>query len=99
MFNLANKSQKTGKANDIAQASVDQERFKPIDLIVDSLIGHLEKSTTLMRVISGQVFTALCSKVEQSTMDLLLEVRRYCKVPSALQLIELLANSEAQCAA
>jgi hypothetical protein len=96
MFNLAEKFQKKGKANGVAQIDADQEQFKPIDLIVDSLIGYLEKSTTLMRTISGQVFTALCSKVEQSTVDLLLEVGRYYKVLFVLRRIHrTLANSEA----
>jgi len=74
MFKLQTKPSKGRKANDVAKFDVDKEQFKPIDLIVDALIGYLEQSTPLMRAISGQVFSALCSKVEHSTMDLLLKV-------------------------
>ena len=76
MFNLGarSKSQKKKKPNGTTDVDTDKEAHKPIDLIVDGLIGYLESSTALMRTVSGQVFAALCSRVEKSTVDLLLQV-------------------------
>lgn len=52
-----------------------EEDVKPIDLLVDDLIGYLEKSSAFMRVVGNRVFEALCGEVEGSTVHLLLTVR------------------------
>jgi hypothetical protein len=50
------------------------EDAKPIDLLVDDLIGYLERSSAFMRVVANRVFAAVCGEVEESTMHLLLTV-------------------------
>jgi hypothetical protein len=70
LFQLSKKKSK--KAND--RMDIDAESQKPIDLLVDELIGHLEKPKPLMRSITPQVFSSICSEVEGSTIDLLLTV-------------------------
>jgi len=50
------------------------EDAKPIDLLVDDLIGYLEKSSAFMRVVANRVFEAVCGEVEGSTVHLLLTV-------------------------
>jgi DNA polymerase phi len=54
----------------------------PIDLVVDELIGHLERPDAFMRTVSGQVFTSLCSMMLPSTIDLMLEVNLYLLIRS-----------------
>lgn len=74
MFDLAPKSpKKKKKATALADKENEKEQYKPIDVVVDILIGYLENSNALMRAISGQVFAALCSRVEESTVELLLQ--------------------------
>jgi hypothetical protein len=49
----------------------------PIDLVVDELIGCLERPDAFMRTVAGQVFTSLCPMMVPSTIDLMLEVNWY----------------------
>lgn len=44
---------------------------EPVDVLVDALIGHLEKSTAYMRTVSNQVFSLLSGSVKASTVDLI----------------------------
>lgn len=62
-------------ANGSNEMAIDGEQVKPIDLVVDELIGCLEKSDALMRTVAAQVFTAICPMILPTTIDLLLEVR------------------------
>lgn len=76
------KSKKTIKSDD--EMEVDDEPQKPIDLLVDDLIGYLEKPKPLMRAITPQVFSLICSEVEGSTIELLLtQLERRNVLPDA----------------
>lgn len=61
--------------------NVDGES-SPIDLVVDELIGCLERPDAFMRTVAGQVFTSLCSMILPSTIDLMLEVNLYPRIRS-----------------
>ena len=50
------------------------EDTKPVDLLVDDLIGYLEKSSAFMRVVANRVFEAVSGELEESTIHLLLTV-------------------------
>jgi DNA polymerase phi len=52
---------------------------KPIDLLVDDLIGYLEKSSAFMRVVANRVFEAISGEVEQSTVRFLLTVSTFSR--------------------
>src|SRR5438552_10517727 len=47
----------------------------PIDVFVDIIIGHLEKSPAYMRSVGNHSFSLLCDNVKESTIDLILAVR------------------------
>lgn len=46
----------------------------PIDVLVDVIIGFLEKSTAYMRAMANQAFALLCGSVQEPTIDLIVEV-------------------------
>lgn len=46
--------------------------LEPIDVLVDTIIGFLEKSTAYMRTISNQVFSLLSGSVRGTTIDLII---------------------------
>lgn len=46
----------------------------PIGVVVDTLIGYLEKSTAYLRAIANQVFGLLTSSIDKDTVDLILSV-------------------------
>lgn len=48
--------------------------LEPIDVLVDTIIGFLEKSTAYMRTISNQVFSLLSGSVRGTTIDLIIRV-------------------------
>jgi hypothetical protein len=52
-----------------------EEDHKPIDLLLDELIGYLEKGDQLTRTISPQVFGSICSELGKSGVEFVLEVR------------------------
>ena len=66
------KSKKTRKATD---ATDGNDAPAPADVLVDIVIGFLEKATAYMRAVGNQVFTLLCDAVQESTIDLILAVR------------------------
>ncbi|KAF8894690.1 hypothetical protein BD779DRAFT_1609359 [Infundibulicybe gibba] len=51
--------------------AVGEDSPEPVDVLVDSIIGFLEKSTAYMRTIGNQVFTLLSESVQASTIDLI----------------------------
>jgi DNA polymerase phi len=51
---------------------------EPVDVIVDTIIGYLEKSTGYMRTVGNEVFGLLSGVVKESTIDLILAVRSNC---------------------
>ncbi|KAF8162945.1 DNA polymerase phi-domain-containing protein [Crassisporium funariophilum] len=58
---------KQKKTKDLA----DQTAEEPIDVLVDTIIGFLEKSTAYMRTVGNQVFSLLSGSVKDSTIDLI----------------------------
>ncbi|KAK7014985.1 DNA polymerase phi-domain-containing protein [Favolaschia claudopus] len=67
-FSTKKKGKKSQKA---AEDSTDPPP-EPIDIMVDTIIGFLEKSTSYMRNLGNQVFFLLSSSVQASTVDLVL---------------------------
>lgn len=65
------KSRKSAGAVDAAEAP------EPVDVLVDTVIGFLEKATAYMRAVANQVFTLLAGSVGESTIDLILAVCSY----------------------
>ncbi|KAG8825804.1 DNA-directed DNA polymerase [Serendipita sp. 401] len=59
-------------SNGVTTMEVDPDEQKPFDLIVDDIIGYLEKPAPLMRAMAPQVFSAMCSKIEATTIELLI---------------------------
>ncbi|OCH90301.1 hypothetical protein OBBRIDRAFT_887807 [Obba rivulosa] len=45
---------------------------EPVDVLVDTVIGFLEKATAYMRAVANQVFSLLSGSVQESTIDLIL---------------------------
>lgn len=68
-------SKKSKKARKATDATDDDDAPAPADVLVDIVIGFLEKATAYMRVVGNQVFTLLCDAVQESTIDLILAVR------------------------
>lgn len=46
----------------------------PIDLLVDTIIGFLERGTAFLRTVANQSFSLLSAHVERSTIELILTV-------------------------
>ncbi|KAJ6630633.1 DNA polymerase phi-domain-containing protein [Mycena sp. CBHHK59/15] len=68
MFFDKKKSKKKRKA---VEESEDAP-LEPVDILVDTIIGFLEKSTAYMRTVGNQVFSLISSSVQGSTIDLIL---------------------------
>ena len=47
---------------------------EPVDILVDTIIGFLEKSTAYIRTVGNQVFSLLSGSVKDTTIDLILAV-------------------------
>ena len=47
---------------------------EPVDILVDTIIGFLEKSTAYLRTVGNQVFSLLSGSVQNTTIDLILAV-------------------------
>jgi DNA polymerase phi len=47
---------------------------EPVDILVDTIIGFLEKSTAYLRTVGYQVFSLLSGSVKDTTIDLILAV-------------------------
>ncbi|TFY61434.1 hypothetical protein EVG20_g7059 [Dentipellis fragilis] len=66
-------SKKAKKARKSAAAEPDAEpEPEPIDVLVDTIIGFLEKATSYMRAVGNQSFSLLSGAVKESTIDLIL---------------------------
>ncbi|KAJ8078693.1 DNA-directed DNA polymerase [Marasmius tenuissimus] len=61
------KGRKSGGADDEA-AEPD-----PVDILVDTILEFLEKSTAFMRAVGNQAFSLISSAAKESTIDLILE--------------------------
>ncbi|KAK2460593.1 hypothetical protein APHAL10511_007063 [Amanita phalloides] len=64
-FFLDRKKSKKSRAN-------DEPIPEPIDLLVDLIIGFMEKSTAYLRTIGNQAFALLSDAAKESTIDLIL---------------------------
>jgi hypothetical protein len=54
----------------------EDSESEPIDLLVDTIIGFLEKGTSFTRSIGNQSFALLSGLVRESTIDLIVMVGR-----------------------
>jgi DNA polymerase phi len=72
MFLSDGKKKKEKKANDTTNEEAADE---PVDVLVDTVIGFLEKSTAYMRTVGNQVFSLLAGSVKETTIDLIVTVR------------------------
>ena len=64
------KSKKSRKSSEAA----GQEKAEPVDVLVDVVIGFMERATAYMRSVANQVFSLLSLSVQESTIDLILAV-------------------------
>ena len=67
---LADKKKKDKKTKEPSEDVTDE----PVDILVDTIIGFLEKSTAYLRTVGNQVFSLLCGSVKHTTIDLILAV-------------------------
>ncbi|PFH52419.1 hypothetical protein AMATHDRAFT_139897 [Amanita thiersii Skay4041] len=63
---------KKKKGPKIAETDDTETSFEPIDTLVDTIIGFMEKSTAYLRVVGNQAFASLSSAIKESTIDLIL---------------------------
>ncbi|KAJ7273570.1 DNA polymerase phi-domain-containing protein [Mycena haematopus] len=68
---FSTKKSKAKKSQKVAEDSADTP-LEPVDVMVDTIIGFLEKSTAFLRAVGNQVFSLISSSVEASTIDLIL---------------------------
>lgn len=68
---------KSHKSASGATQEADADALEPVDVLVDTVIGFLEKATAYMRAVANQVFALLTGSVKESTIDLILTVRPY----------------------
>jgi len=61
-------------AIDMEDEEEEPEDLDPMDLLVDVLIGFLERASSQLRALASQVFGMLSGEVTESTVDLLLAV-------------------------
>ncbi|KAJ7751995.1 DNA polymerase phi-domain-containing protein [Mycena metata] len=65
------KKSKGKKAQKVGEET-EEAPLEPVDIMVDAIIGFLEKSTAYMRTVGNQVFSLISSSVQASTIDLIL---------------------------
>jgi DNA polymerase phi len=68
---LAGKKKKKDRKTKEPSEDVTDE---PVDILVDTIIGFLEKSTAYIRTVGNQVFSLLAGSVKNTTIDLILAV-------------------------
>lgn len=64
------KKKKSRKAEDTHEETMEE----PVDVLVDTIIGFLEESTSYMRTVGNEVFSLLSGSVKESTIDLIVTV-------------------------
>ncbi|KAI0637371.1 DNA polymerase phi-domain-containing protein [Trametes polyzona] len=72
MFPVESKKSKKGRKSMGEDKGKEKELPAPIDVLVDAVIGFLEKGTAYMRAVANQVFSLLSGAVQESTIDLIL---------------------------
>jgi DNA polymerase phi len=73
MFPADSKSKKRRKSRTTAQP----DSPIPIDMLVDVLIGFLEKSTSYLRAVANKTFLCIASAATETTIDLIIAVSNY----------------------
>lgn len=68
---LADNKQKKERKTKEPSGDVTDE---PVDILVDTIIGFLEKSTAYIRTVGNQVFSLLSGSIKDTTIDLILVV-------------------------
>ena len=69
------KGRKSASAGDVAAAAAQDDALPaPVDVLVDAIIGFLEKGTAYLRAAANQAFALLSGAVAPSTIDLVLTV-------------------------
>jgi hypothetical protein len=71
---------KSKKLQKPCDADVEHDS-KPIDVLIDSIIGFLEHSTAYLRTVANQVFSLLSGAVQETTIDLILMVSIHAPLP------------------
>jgi DNA polymerase phi len=64
------KKKKDRKSKELSEDLTDE----PVDILVDTIIGFLEKSTAYLRTVGNQGFSLLSGSVKNTTIDLILAV-------------------------
>ncbi|RDX52694.1 hypothetical protein OH76DRAFT_1399938 [Lentinus brumalis] len=72
LFPAENKKGKKGRKSMGEDKGKDKELPEPVDVLVDTVIGFLEKGTAYLRAAANQVFALLSGSVQESTIDLIL---------------------------
>lgn len=76
MFPLeAKKTKKSRKPVSATETTEETDAPEPIDVLVDTILGFLEKGTAYMRAVANHVFSILSGSVKESTIDLIVAVR------------------------
>ena len=63
------------KSRKSVSTTEETDEPEPIDVLVDTILGFLEKGTAYMRAVANHVFTILTGSVKESTVDLIVAVR------------------------
>lgn len=71
----AEKSKKSRKSTSTTEETEGTDAPEPIDVLVDTILGFLEKGTAYMRSVANHVFSILSGSVRESTIDLIVAVR------------------------
>ncbi|KAF8652685.1 hypothetical protein AX16_004190 [Volvariella volvacea WC 439] len=66
------KKSKKARKSDAKKAEGQEDAPEPVDVLVDIIIGFLEKSTSYFRNLANQAFPLISSSVQGSTVDLIL---------------------------
>lgn len=73
MFPADSKSKKRRKS----LATSQSDSPTPIDMLVDVLIGFLEKSTSYLRAVANKTFSCIASAATETTLDLIVAVSNH----------------------
>lgn len=85
---------KKKKSKKTSQPSGDADEAEPIDVLVDSIIGLLEQSTSYLRTVGNQVFSLLSGSVQDTSIDLILRVRVHSVIHRGFELTSILQQLE-----
>ena len=72
---------KKKKKSKIVEDTHEETMEEPVDVLVDTIIGFLEESTSYMRTVGNEVFSLLSGSVRESTSDLIVTVSVSYNIP------------------